>query len=246
VRLGAANRALERLGVPWRFGEAKRGEVAVRGTGVGSTFDGVTASLRYTLIPRSAERADTLATAAGEPWIVSGARYVIIASPLTPEATTFPVRAAFVPWLGDVLSQRLGTESGAAAAAAPHAMVARPAGADALELPGGQQLPLPDDSLAAPDRPGTYFYLHGGRRTGALVVNPEPEESDLTRLDLATLGSRIRARDVRALDDSEQLQAGIFASAPRRSISIALLLVALAALIAESAVAGGAHRRSAS
>lgn len=246
VRVGAANRVLERLGIPWRFGEVKRGASAVRGVGAGNMFDGVSTTLRYALVPRAGERTDTLATASGEPWIVSGPRYVIIASPLTPEATTLPVRAAFVPWLGDVLSQRLGADAGAIVAAAPHAMVARPAGAEALEMPGGQRLPLPDDSLAAPDRPGTYFFLRGGQRLGALVVNPESAESDLRRLDLTALASRFRARDVRAVDEADQLQSGVFASSPRRPVAVPLLFIALAALVAESVVAGGAKGRSTS
>ncbi len=33
VRLGAANRALERAGIPWRFGARRTGEATVRGTG---------------------------------------------------------------------------------------------------------------------------------------------------------------------------------------------------------------------
>ncbi|HEX6537106.1 MAG TPA: VWA domain-containing protein [Gemmatimonadaceae bacterium] len=244
VRLGAANRQLERLGIPWRLGAPRRGESAVRAEGAGApSFTGVTASVRYTLQPRGGGPTDTLATVAGEPWIVAGPRWVLIASPLTPDATTLPVRAAFVPWLGDVLSQRLGEEAGVAVSVAPRAGVARPEGADALEVPGGQSIPLPDDTLAAPERPGVYFFLHGGSRVGALVVNPEPAESDLRRLDLTALAARLRGRDVRALDDAGRLRAGVLASAPRRPIVLPLLALALGALIAESLVAGAGQRR---
>ncbi|MBX6331719.1 MAG: VWA domain-containing protein [Gemmatimonadaceae bacterium] len=248
VRVGAANRALERLGVPWRLGAPRRGESLVRPTGQGSGasgLDGVSASLRYPLTARPGEGSDTLATAAGEPWIVAGPRYVLIASPLTPEATTFPVRAAFVPWLGDVLSQRLGADPGAMIAATPGATVRRPRGADALELPGGQRLALTADSLTAPERPGAYFFLRGGARMGALVVNAEPAESDLRRLPATALAARIRARGVQVLDDSTALTARVFASAPQRPIVVPLLLVALATLLAESVLAGGGARRAA-
>ncbi len=93
VRLGAANRALERAGVPWRFGPPRRDGTIVRGPRI----DGTTAALRYQLVAQAGAAADTLATAGREPWIVAGPRWVLVASPLDPDATTLPVRASFVP-----------------------------------------------------------------------------------------------------------------------------------------------------
>ena len=240
VKLGAANRALERLGIPWRLGAARHGETSVRGAANAPVpLSDVTATLRYPLAPQPGTRPDTLATAAGEPWIVSGPGYVLIASPLSPDATTFPVRAAFVPWLGDVLSQRLSADAGLVTNATPGAFVARPAGADALELPDGDRTPLPDDSLAAPARPGAYFYLHGATRVGALVVNPEPFESDLHRLDDAALAARLRGRRVTTTDDGARFASAVFATAPRRPLVAPLLAAALVALVAESAMVRG-------
>jgi len=242
VKLGAANRTLERLGIPWRLGAARHGETTVRGAaGSPVPLADVTATIRYPLAPRTSARSDTLATAAGEPWIVSGPGYVLIASPLTPDATTFPVRAAFVPWLGDVLSQRLSADAGTVLATTPGAMVVRPTGADALELPDGDRVPLPDDSLAAPARPGAYFFLHAGSRTGALVVNPEPSESDLHRLDPTALAARLRARHVTAVEDGARFTTAVFATAPRRPLAAPLLAAALVALVAESAMARGSR-----
>ena len=110
VKLGAANRALERLGIPWRFGAAVRGESVVRAADSTRALDGVTVLTRYALSrvagAPGGDRVDTLATAGGAPWIVAGPRYVLVASPLAPPATTFPLHATFVPWLDDMLSQR--------------------------------------------------------------------------------------------------------------------------------------------
>lgn len=242
IKLGAANRALERLGIPWRLGAARHGETAVRGApGAPVPLSDVTATVRYPLARQPGARSDTLATAAGEPWIVSGPGYVLIASPLAPDATTFPVRAAFVPWLGDVLSQRLSADAGTVTAAAPGAMVARPTGADALELPDGDRTPLPDDSLAAPARPGAYFFVHGTTRLGALVVNPEPSESDLHRLDDAALAARLRARHVTTAENGARFAGAVFATAPRRPLAAPLFALALVALVAESAMARGSR-----
>jgi hypothetical protein len=252
VRVGAANRALERLDIPWRLGTPRRAESGARFS-LASAHDslaGVSVSYRYTLSGAAGTRPDTLATTAGEPWIVSGPGYVLIASPIDPEATNFPVRASFVPWLGDIFSQRLSSEPGAVVKADPGDVVARPAGADALELPASSDsakpaaLPLHDDSLTAPDRPGVYFFMRGGTRAGALTVNSQPAESQLRRLDPATLASRIRADDVRAFDQAGGVESSVFTSAPRRPVVFPLLILALAALLTESVVAGGGWRRA--
>jgi hypothetical protein len=252
VRIGAANRALERLDIPWRFGSPRRAESSVRFVRPSSvdSVEGVSTAFRYSLTRGSGAFSDTLATTAGEPWIVSGPGYVLIASPVDPNATNFPVRASFVPWLGDVFSQRLGAEPGIVSSSAPGEMVARPAGADALELAPladsarSSTLQLHGDSLAAPDRAGVYFFMRGGERAGALVVNQQPAESQLRRLDLTTLASRVRADDVRAYDSPGELESSVFASAPRRPLVFPLLILALAALLTESVVAGGGWRRS--
>jgi hypothetical protein len=162
---------------------------------------------------------------------------------LTPDATSLPVRAAFIPWLTDVVTQRLFGEAGSVVHASPGAAVSRPDGAEALELPGGRRVTLVTDTLVAPDRAGVAFFLRGGRRVGALVVNPEAEESDLTRLDGAALASRVRGREV-VLPDSGQWVASLFSSSPRRSLLVPVLILALAVLILESAVAGAGQRRA--
>jgi hypothetical protein len=250
VRVGAANRALERLDIPWRLGSPRRGESSARfeQAAAADSVEKVTVAFRYALTRGAGAFSDTLATTAGEPWIVGGPGYVLVASPIDPSATNFPVRASFVPWLGDIFSQRLSAEPGAVSNATPGSAVARPAGADALELAAdsarSSTLPLHDDSLAAPERAGVYFFMRGGERAGALVVNSQPAESQLRRLELATLASRVRADDVRAFDRSGELEAGVFASAPQRPIVFPLLILALAALLTESVVAGGGWRRS--
>ena len=113
---------------------------------------------------------------------------------------------------------------------------------DALELPGGRRVALAADTIVAPDRAGVAFFLRGTRRVGALVVNPEPDESDLARLDAATLASRVRAREV-VSPDSARWGAALFSSSPRRSLLVPVLVLALAVLLLESAVAGAGQRR---
>ena len=219
VRAGAADRALERLGVPWRFGEMRRGATPVSG------FPGVVETRRFALTRATSARADTLAMAGGDAWIVRGPGYVLIASPLLPDATNFPLRAAFVPWLADALTQDLAT-NGRAILAAP-----------------GAHLVHEGDSIVAPSKAGVYWFTSGGARAGALVVDPEPSESELARLDLATLRERITGRDVVAVADSAAFATAAFTAAARRPIGSWFLALAFILLAAESFGAARGARR---
>lgn len=242
VRVGAANRALERAGIPWRFGVARRGEAAVRAAAGVTPLEGVTASLRYALAAPGGPPpgADTLATAGGEPWIVAGRGYAIFASPLVPEATSLPVRAAFVPLLAELATQRLGGASGPLLSATPGATVSVPPGIDAMQgdASGAPRLAVAGGALTAPARSGVYFLLRGAERAGALVVNAEAEESRLARLTDGELAARIGAREVTVAGRRGEAPwpAAAFASSTRRPLVTPLLLLALALLLAETAL----------
>lgn len=230
-RLGAANRALERLGLPWRFAAPRRDETAARG----DRFDGVKVSLRYPLEAQSGASGDTLATAGGAPWIVAGDGYVIIASPLDPSATDLPLRASFVPWLGDVIAQRLAGSATAILHAGPGGAVRYPAGVEGIEGSDGQVTPIAADGTA-PARAGVYFLRRGPERVGALVVNAEPEESDLARLPIAALRERVRVRDAVVTADVPTWKRSLFDVGSRRPLQLPLILLALALLVAETVV----------
>jgi aerotolerance regulator-like protein/VWA domain-containing protein len=238
VHIGAANRALERLGVPWRFGAASRGQETVRGAGLEETA----VTLRYALVPQVGASADTLASAGRDPWIVSGPRYVIVASPLAPEATSFPVRASFVPWLSDVLTERLVGEPGQVLTSTPGNRLARPSWADAIESPGGARQPL-EESFDVPAQTGTYFFERGGRRVGALVVDPPPDESTLDREPPQDIERRFRARAVLRVTDATKWSTLAFRAASRRALVEPLLLAVIALLAVETLFArAGASR----
>jgi hypothetical protein len=198
------------------------------------------------LHPVRTEAHDTLAVVGGEAWIVGGDRYVLIGSPMTPEATTLPVRAAFVPWLADALTQRLAGAGGGVVPAAPGATVPRPSWADAMEDGEGQRIPLGGATFTAPVRSGVFFLLRGGERAGAVVVNGEPEESELGRLDDDVLERRVATDDVTVFTDAAVWSDSIFGTADRRPLAVPFLVAAIAALLAESAIAGAGagHRRA--
>ncbi|CAN5846606.1 hypothetical protein BH11GEM1_BH11GEM1_15030 [soil metagenome] len=234
VRLGAANRALARLGVPWRFGAIESSPAIVRG----ARLDGISTTSRYRLVREGTASSDTLATAAGEPWVVSGPGYVLVASRLDPAATNLPVRAAFVPWLADMIALRLGAPTGDVGTpllASPGAPVHFPTDADAIENTSGTRRSLAAGQAFAPDERGVWFILHGARRIGALVVNTPPEESALARFPAEVLAPRLAGARGRAATSSDAWVHDAFAAGTRRPASTPLLLLALLLLAAETA-----------
>ena len=240
VRLGAANRNLERLGIPWRFGPPRREASIARGEQV----QGVAVTARYPLVARGVPEAETLAVVGREPWIVGGPGYVIVGSPLDPVATSLPVSAGFLPWLGDVLASRLHAEPGTVRTAVPGQRIPRPTGVEAIEGTDGRRIPATGSTIEAPGSAGTYFLIQGSRRVGALVVNPEPEESRLERLRNAELRDRVATSGVRVVDDRAEWARLAFTGSARRSLLGPLLIVILLVLAAEMAAAtiGGRAR----
>lgn len=235
LRLGAANRALARLGIPWRYGIVKRGASAVRG----DRLTGVTVTERYGLALARAGTTDTLATAGGEPWLVAGAGYVLVGSRLEPAATTLPVRAEFVPWLAEMLGERLGGPAGDAGAplsSLPNAPVTLPEGVDALEELSGARRTITDPRVNAPAERGVWFMLRRGRRVGALVVNAPIAESDLARWPATSLAHKLGGAATRHTSSAAGFVRAALAAGARRAALVPLLLLALLLLIVETAV----------
>jgi hypothetical protein len=246
VRIGAANRALERLNVPWRFGAARHetGTVREPGNATQKLIDGSTVLMRFPLIAQGEAVADTLARVGTEPWIVAGDRYVIIASPLDPVATDFPVRAGFLPWLAEAASQRLAGDAGAVIQATPGARLRAPAGVQAIDDPAGQAVPVTNGEIVAADRAGVYFMRRGGAKAGAVVVNGEPEESSLARLAPPALRARFDGRDVTITADGERWASDAYTGSARRPLSTPFLILAALILVVEALVARGSGERS--
>jgi hypothetical protein len=235
VRIGAANRALERAGVPLRFGAPRRAETMLRG----GRLDGIRVRQRYALQPRAPGALDTLVTAAGEPWALAGEGWVLVGSPLVPDATDLPLRAVFVPWLADLLTQRLSGEPGRVLAAEPGDTLAHPAWADAIEAGEAAPAELGAGPLVAPARTGVFFLRADGRRVGALVVAPAPDESDLARLEADDLADRLGGRRARVLTTPARFDESVFAGGGRRALAAPFLVGALLLLAIESALVRG-------
>ena len=241
IRVADANRALERAGIPWRLTARREGPAPLTGAGV----DGAVARTWFRLAATGEPGpVDTLARVGGEPWAVAGDDYVLIASAAEATATDLPVRAAFVPWLDALLAQRLSVGSVGVTSAAPGAPVRVPPRVDALEAPDGRTRPVAaGDQMSAPWTAGVSFWRRGVDRVGALVVDPEPSESDLTTLGAEALATRLGAT---AVADPRTVARETFAADGRRTLGRTFLMLALLLFAAEWLLAGrGLGRRAA-
>lgn len=241
LKIADANRALERAGIPWRFGARRLGPAPLRGRSV----DGATAQswyvLEYTGAPESAgasasTRTDTLARVGGAPWAVAGEGYVLVASAAEATATDLPVRAAFLPWLDDLIAQRLVVGTVGVVESVPGATVRVPALAEGLEAPDGTVNAVSAGAVIdVPWLAGVHFWRRGTDRVGALVINPEPRESDLARLAPDSLAMQLGATAASA--DPAAAGRAAFAAGGSRALARTFLLLALLLLIAETLVA---------
>jgi len=120
-------------------------------------------------------------------------------------------------------------------APAPGQRVRVPAWVTGVEGAGALR-PDADGSLTAPAQPGVYFLIRGTARAGALVVNPEPDESVLERLSPPQLRERLGTSDVRVATAAPRFVASAFDAAGGRALATPLLAGALLLLVAESLV----------
>lgn len=237
ARMPQANAALSRLGIPWRFETMVSGASLVAGEG---WMRGATVRERFRLVRAGAGDGgpvDTLARAGTDPWLVAGPRWLLAASPFDTTATDVMLRAGFVPWLGDVVAARLAGDGGPLVSAVPGAEVSWPTPIDALESGDGAPRALASRRFAAPAVPGVYFAVRSGARAGALVVNPEAEESDVAVWSAREVSARITATTVRGVDDVSALTRGAFGGDGGAALFGPLLLAGLGLLVAEALVA---------
>jgi hypothetical protein len=250
VRVGEANRALARLNIPWRFGAIARNGVNARvhasnardtaATPTRVALDGARVLLRYPLMASPGTGAasgvgsvDTIAMAGGTPWVVAGPGYVLVGSPLDPDATDLPVRAGFVPWLLETFSHRLGSD-GLVIHSVPGQRIEQAIVSDGIENAEGTVTPWNGSANLAPQQAGVYFLRRGADRIGALVVNAEPEESDVGVVDGATFMSRFEGGAVSAHASGDAWRRAVLSQAQGRALVVPLVLLALLALALEA------------
>jgi hypothetical protein len=245
VALGTANRALGAAGVPWRFGARVEREDTIAAPRL-PEIAGARVARRYRLEATSGvEARGVLARAGGDPWLVRFGRTVVLGSRLTPDETSLPLASGFVPFVG-VLVNRLARGDEGILEAAPGETVPLPDGVTALALGGGAVRSVGGaPTVAAPAEPGVYYLLAAGDTAGAMVVAPDPRESDLRRAAAADVAGSFPGARVTVASSPAAYAAARFRGAGRKELTGWLLAAALLVLVAEALVAAGTLERSA-
>ena len=239
LQLGAANRALASAGVGWRFGRVVTAADTAAAPGL-REVSGARVARRLRLEPvGGAAPSAVLVRVGGEPWIVRSGRTVVVGSRFVPEETDLPLRAGFVPALAVLVAHAARGDEGTVVAA-PGEAVLLPEGVGAVGT-APPTMPVSGEVLA-PLAPGAYPLLAGTDTVGALVVAPDPRESDLARASDAQVAAAFPGARVRVVATPRAYAAERFAGAGRSDLTPWLLVAALAVLVAESLAAAGLRR----
>ncbi len=236
----AANASLAKLGIPWRYAAEQRGSQLVRSAQ--NDLRGDTAIRVMQWFPLMAEPnavGDTVARLGNAVWMVRGPKWIVVGSALTPASTTLPVRATFVPWLADAVSNLASGTTAAVHITAGERLVA-PGGATELRsVDGLLRRPVTAAVMTAPALPGLYFWMRGSEITGAVGVRLNAGEPQLARAAPAELAARFGGAD-RAELNSEGVAflRSVRQSGASQPIAVPLLLLALCAVLAEAWLSG--------
>lgn len=172
--LGSLNRALERRGVPWRFGGPV---VQTQMSDSGPLGPAVRVSRRLRLSYVGGAPRGVAATVGGDPWIVRSGDVVLLGSRLDPAWTDLPTSAGFVP-LVDALANRLVRGEQALLNGTPGAPVRLPD--DVGQVTDGHRVWRAEGGSAwRPPSTGVFLLQSGTDTLGALAVHLDPRESEL-------------------------------------------------------------------
>lgn len=275
VALPPFNQSLERAGVGWRLvPDSAAGELRLAdGAGVPG-LAGERVRSRYLLAgsgtgaggPESAGEV-LLSTEDGAPWLLrrraEGRTWLLLLSPLVPEATTVPTSPAMIPFVEALILRwaRLG-EAVVEPVAAGEA-VTLPPWVDSLRTPAGETLAVEGGAPFRPLRAGAYALFGrepgppvepfpagtapGGRDSGGgpaayLAAGVPPAESDLRALEASRLQELFPGLEVDiAGPDPEGWRRALYRD--RRGVAISPWLLGLALALAAVEVALAAPGR---
>ena len=235
AQLGALNRALAARGVGWSYGDLS---IQPAFSDSGAVVHRHRVLRRHLLQPTGSGRTGVVATVSGSPWIARAGDVVLLGSRLEPEWTELPISAGFMPFM-DVLLNRL---------ARGEAALTQAAAGDPVELPdlvnevrqGERTWRVEGGGRFRPTEPGVHFLVAGQDTVGAISVNPDPRESQLTRAGDAQVRRLWRGARVVPLAEAGE---AAFSSASRGDLRGPLLWMALLVGIIEVGVATGWRRR---
>lgn len=237
TQLPAFDQRLASLGVPWRLeGRTAAGELHLAdGSGVpglGSVRIRVAHGLERLSAPVTDSDSVLARTADGAPWAVrgrtGGRTYVLLASPLHPDATDLPTGVAMVPFLEHVLLRWTRPDGAPTRSVEAGTTLALPSRIEALGSPAGTARQVEGGAPWTPLEAGVWtFDLPGdGASTVSYVgVNVPATESTNGTATAGMVESAFPGADVVDIDATEGWRAAVFGA--RRGAEATPWIVAL-------------------
>ncbi|MEZ4587586.1 MAG: hypothetical protein R2909_14410 [Gemmatimonadales bacterium] len=233
--IGALNRALAARGSRWRFGDQ---ELLAATTDSGAWIGRQRVTRRHRLVHGGGADLDVLATVAGEPWLVRSGSMVLVGSRFDPDWTDLPVSAGFLPFLDGLVNRAVRGEL-VALSAAPGDRSLLPDRVTRVLGPAGERA-IEGGAAYRPLELGIHFLMAGRDTVGALAVNPDPRETDLTPATHGELRSLWPSVRISTTDDAARLA---FAAGARSDLRGPLLWLAAFLLAAEVLLASRVRKR---
>jgi hypothetical protein len=245
------NRRLTRAGLPWQYetADVARGASRLVEDVAAAGLSGITIYRSYELASTGGVGEDSvvLRLETGGPWLVRGSTpegslYLLLATPLTPDASDLPVSAGMVPffdaiiggWAREGRSLKSNFEGGST--------VRIPERATSLIDPDQSTAPIEGGALFAARSAGNHLVFTEDEVAVAFSVNAPVAESDLTFGERSTLSAALPdARWRWSSDEDVQAWAGEIFRARRGRLAwrpVVAMLILFAILEAILAAAG--------
>ncbi len=234
AQLGALNRGLAARGSTWRFGDPVTQPGITDSSAVLGRYQ---VARRHALVPTGGAPAGVLATVGGAPWVVRSGELVLVGSRLDPDWTSLPLAAGFLPFV-DFLVNRAARGDLTIADVAPGEPHPLPDAATAVTR-NGTRREVEGGAVFRSLEAGVHFVLTGADTIGAVAVNPDPRESDLTPAgDGLVRGLWPGARVVAA----DRAVSAAFAAGGRTDLRGGFLGLAVLLALADAMLAGTRRR----
>jgi hypothetical protein len=249
------NNRLARARIPWRY-EVDGQSRGVRRIDVGAPLEGLSGleiRLAYRLVRHGLSASDTtlLSLGDGSAWLVRGATpdsaaYMLLATPLTEEASDLPVSAVMVPFLDAALGDwvRRGTTAGTIFDGATSIRI--PPRAREIRYPDGATVAAEGGAPFEATQPGNYAVLEGTDIIAAFSLNAPLAEADLVTGEPEDLEALLPGAEwswVRGTEPADW-QSSVFSARRGRAAWKPLVALLLLVSIVEAALAAAGRRRA--
>lgn len=253
-RLPAFQQRLDALGVPWRLeGRSGAGDLGLAGGDLGG-LDAVRVSVAHALTrltaPRTEDDSVLLRTTDGAPWLVRGRAadrvYMLLASPLRPEATSLPVSAAMVPFVERLVLHWSRPTSAPLRSMDAGSTVTLPPRLEGLRTPEGQERPAEGGAPWTPLRSGVWTLVLPAEQGGIryVGVNVPASESNLRSASREVVHEAFDGSELEIVESDAGWRNAVFGARRGAEATPWVVALVLALAIAELLLAAPSRRGS--